>query len=367
MRRLLLPLLLPASLCAQPLDPILVTDLPTALNEASGTLVVGDAVWVLLDSFNPNALYKVDTATGAVLRTVTIVNAANTDWEDLTTDGEWVFVGDMGNNAGSRTDLRVYRFPLAQLQDEDVTEITAETIAYAYADQSDFTPAVDATNWDCEAMVALDDSLFLFTKNWLDERTHLYVLPAEPGEHLAQRRDTLDTQGLVTGAALDLTTSAIALIGHGLDGQPFVWQLSNFPDHKLFDGTALRRDLQLNAAQTEGIAWATGDTVYISNELTPGGPARLWKLHLDLDAEVTEEHPRTVAHFHPNPAREALTIEGPHQRSLLRILDMDGREVRRAMVADGDRVALGGLRTGNYTLELHLAGRIDRQPLLIVE
>jgi hypothetical protein len=41
--------------------------------------------------------------------------------------------------------------------------------------------------------------------------------------------------------------------------------------------------------------------------------------------------------------------------------------VRRALVVHGDRVTLGGLRTGNYTLELHLPDRIDRQPLLIVE
>lgn len=352
---------------AQPLVPILLTELPTALNEASGTLVVDGATWILLDSANPNALYQVDPSTGEVLRTLTLINATNTDWEDLTTDGEWVYVGDIGNNAGSRTDLRVYRFPLSDLLDADVEEVGVETIGFTYADQADFTPNVDGTNWDCEAMVAMDDSLFLFTKNWVDQRTHLYVLPAEPGVHLAQRRDTLDSQGLITGAALDLTTSSIALIGHGPDEHPFVWQLSGYSGHKLFSGTALRRDLQLSITQTEGIAWVTTDTVYIANELNIAGPARLWKLHLDLDAVVTEVEARILLHFHPNPAREAFTVEGPHVRSLLRILDMDGREVRRAVVVHGDQVALGGLRTGNYTVELHLGDRIDRQPLLIVE
>ena len=87
---------------AQPVKPKRVARLATSLNETSGLLVAGSTVWTQLDGGHPHRLFQMDTLTGAVLREVEIANAANTDWEDICTDGRWVFVGDFGNNSGYR-------------------------------------------------------------------------------------------------------------------------------------------------------------------------------------------------------------------------------------------------------------------------
>lgn len=115
--------------------------------------------------------------------------------------------------------------------------VTADTIRFTYGNQVAFTAAPQANNFDCEAFIAMDDSLFLLTKNWLDERTPVYALPAMSGDQVAERRDSLAAHGLVTGAAHDPTTGAHALVGYS-NGLffPFVWQLSGFQGHRFFRG-----------------------------------------------------------------------------------------------------------------------------------
>lgn len=116
---------------AQPVKPQRVTRLAPSRNETSGLLFAGGTVWTQLDGGHPHRLFQVDTLTGAVLREVEIANAANTDREDICTDGRWVFVGDFGNNNGNRRDLRIYRFPLAALLDTGLASVIADTIRFA--------------------------------------------------------------------------------------------------------------------------------------------------------------------------------------------------------------------------------------------
>lgn len=342
---------IPGLVRGQALTPVHLTDLPALLNEVSGTMVVDGRVWVVMDSFNPPVLHQVDRSSGNILRSVTIGNAVNVDWEEITSDATYAYVGDIGNNLGARTDLRILRFPLALLQDEAVNMVEAETIAYSYEDQTDFTPMPDGTNWDCEAMVAMDDSLFLFTKNWVDQRTHLYALPAEPGTHLAQRRGTLDAQGLITGASSRADGSSIALIGHSTDMEPFVWQLSGFTDHAFFSGGAQRRVLDMPPAQTEGIAWCAMDSVLISHESGTDAPARLWRLHLDLFTGVEGSPAMTAPPFLLDAAQRQLVVKGTGERTEVRIIDLNGRVLYNAQANSDDRIDLRALASGTYVYE----------------
>lgn len=93
---LFLPLL-PLAAAAQTLVPTVIAPMATALNETSGLVVLDGQVWTQLDSGNPNALYRIDPANGEVLRMVTVTNATNVDG---------LYIGDRGNNNGSRTNLR---------------------------------------------------------------------------------------------------------------------------------------------------------------------------------------------------------------------------------------------------------------------
>lgn len=348
--------LLPMAAGAQVLVPTVITPLNTTLNETSGLVVLNGQVWTQLDSGNPNSLYRLDPTDGEVLRSVVIANAPNTDWEDIAADGQWLYIGDFGNNNGDRTDLRVYRVALADLLDTANASVLADTIRFAYALQSDFTSATNNNDWDCEAMIAVDDSLFLFSKNWVNNKSYLYALPATPGDHFAERRDTLDAQGLVTGATYDPANGAIALIGY-TDGLylPFVWRFAGYPQHAFFQGVAQRNMLSSGITQMEGIAWHGIGSVYISNEMSVLNGARLWELQLDLPTVVAPTAAPS-ADVRPTVGNGRFAIRA-ERSGTLRIFDANGRVVLTTEVHQGDNaVDASFLPPGTYAVQTGAAG-----------
>ncbi|MEO8587949.1 MAG: T9SS type A sorting domain-containing protein [Flavobacteriales bacterium] len=356
----LLTPLLPLVASAQMLVPTVITPLNTALNETSGLVVLGGEVWTQLDSGNPNALYNIDPASGEILRTVTVMNATNVDWEDIAADDDWLYIGDFGNNGGDRINLRVYRVALTELLDPGTTEILADTIRFAYALQTDFTAAGNNNDWDCEAMIAVDDSLFLFSKNWVTNTSYLYALSATPGDRLAERRDTIDAQGLITGATYDPSNGAIALVGY-TDGLylPFVWRFAGYPGHAFFQGIAQRNTLSSGITQMEGIAWAATATVYLSNEQSILNGARLWELALDLPTGIFTSPQATIQAWpSPNDGHFTVAVNDP---SLLEIWDARGRTVwKQALGAGENAVQADTLATGLYTVRVGPAGSVFR-------
>ena len=87
--------------------------LPAMLSESSGAVFFNGRFISHNDSGNENKLYELDTATGLILRTVHIQNAVNSDWEDLAQDATSLYIGDIGNNRGNRTDLKIYKIAKA--------------------------------------------------------------------------------------------------------------------------------------------------------------------------------------------------------------------------------------------------------------
>lgn len=349
MRVLFLPLIFGLSgASAQTLTPTLLSPLPPALNETSGLLVIDGHIWTQLDSGNPAALYEIDPVSGTVLRSVSVDNATNVDWEDLATDGSWIYIGDIGNNRGSRTDLCVYRFPASELLDPAVMSVVVDTISYSYADQVDFTPASNATNWDCEAMVAMDDSLFLFTKNWENEKSYLYALSAMPGVHLAQRRDTLEAQGMMTGASYDVANGSVALCGYTGLLAPFVWQFRDLPGHGFFNGEAVRHVLQIPFGQVEGIAWKEAGNAYLSNEQNPLSSARLWEIGLEVTEGLVPSVHADLPSVVIDQAAEMIMIQVA-KSDTFRIIDANGGIVLEGPLHIGkNEVSTRVLPKGSY-------------------
>jgi hypothetical protein len=84
-------------------------DLPSTISETSGLLFFNGKLITHNDSGNTAQLFEVDTTSLQLTRTVTVLNAENIDWEDLAQDDAYIYVGDFGNNSGTRTDLVIYR------------------------------------------------------------------------------------------------------------------------------------------------------------------------------------------------------------------------------------------------------------------
>ena len=250
------------------------------LNESSGLTFINGKLWTFNDSGNANDIYRIDTSTSTVYQTVDISNATNTDWEDMTSNNDYLFIGDFGNNNGNRQNLKIYRVNKADLT-TNATAVTAAVINFSYSDQTSFPSLPNNNNFDCEAMIFLNDSIHLFSKNWVDLQTKHYVLPNSPGTHVAQYRETYNTGFLVTSASVQ-QFGVIALIGYIKTGTQAVsmCMLYDYKNNLLFNGNKRKFNMstQLVQGQMEGVEFFNSSRAFVTNELFTNGatvPAKL--------------------------------------------------------------------------------------------
>lgn len=254
--------------------------LSSELVETSG-LIMWDGRLVTHNDSEDTRLYLVDTGTGEVSEMFNLQGVQNKDWEDLAQDEDYIYVGDFGNNAdGGRTDLHVLKVSKAGLLHgrQEIGEIK-----FTYAGNESPVPvAPNSTDFDCEAMIAMGDSLYLFTKQWVSGNTTVYALSKQPGEYLLRPRETLAVEGLVTGAVYLGGEGAVVLCGYNVLLQPFFYLLYDFPGTGFSAGNRRRIDVPLTLYQVEGIADAGGKRFYVTNEqlVTPPYANTPQQLHL---------------------------------------------------------------------------------------
>ena len=129
--------------------------LDAAVPETSALCFTDGALWTLNDSGNPPGIFRLDSTSGRVVQRVRIRNFPNVDWEELAADAKYFYIGDFGNNAGNRRDLRVLRVAKAALGPADTCSVAAEAIAFTYPDQTEFSPLPYRHNFDCERWLLL--------------------------------------------------------------------------------------------------------------------------------------------------------------------------------------------------------------------
>lgn len=237
--------------------------LPEEVRESSGLLLSRNTLITHNDSGNEPLLYVLDTTSLQIRRRVSVTGVANTDWEDLAEDEDYLYIADIGNNLGLRQDLKVLRVSKAAFDTSD--EVPAEVIAFGYEDQTDFVNNGNS-DWDAEALVAWGDSLLIFTKQWRSGATAVYSLPKSPGQYRARRLAEYPVRGLVTAAAPDLATGGLVLLGYSTQLQPFsVFVPASGPVFDFPQGTR-KELLDIGFGQTEGLSPAPGNRFYVSSE-----------------------------------------------------------------------------------------------------
>ncbi len=168
-----------------------------------------------------------------------------------------------------------------------MAHVTAEVIAFHYPEQKSFIRLPLASRWDGEALTALGDSLYIFTKDWKWEETQLYALPKAPGEWPANRIDSFYLKGLVTGAALSPDRKTLVLSGYE-SFYPYLWVFYDFPGHDFFGGRVIRvRYPEYLWAQTEAVTFLDEDTILVSSE-TNRLPGRIYSFSLKKILEAGE-------------------------------------------------------------------------------
>ncbi|UII25510.1 hypothetical protein LVD15_19695 [Fulvivirga maritima] len=241
--------------------------------QSSSGIEVSDSktIWTINDHGLP-VVYGIDT-TGQIIKAIHL-NHSVIDWEDLALDQQGnLFVGDFGNNYNKRKNLKIYRIDKIDSVKDKV--VTAKIIRFKLSDQKEFPPPENQMNFDIEAMIAYQDSLYLFSKSRekpFKGNVKLYVLPANNYEEEVEARliDSISLgdgpmfENWITGATISKDQQKLILLSHGK-----FWLFTCFEGHNFFKGHVKEVNMQ-NFSQKEAVAFRDESTLILTDELFKG-------------------------------------------------------------------------------------------------
>ena len=342
----------------------LVTDLASpTLNENSGIIFYNGHLFTINDGGNSNSIFELDTL-GNIIREITVTNAINVDWEGISQNSQSVFIGDFGNNSGSREDLCIYEISKQDIEDPQSSEVSATRRPFKFEDQLDFNWASNAHDFDCEALISTEDSLYLFSKNWLNEETKLYKLPiAWPDTAVATLSAGLNVDGLITDATFDPISERVMLLGYKNNGgnlyTSFIWIFWNYQGSSLFSGNKRRIEIgsMFTLGQTEGIALYNSTNGYVSSEQISSVITIQPKLFNFDFSEYLEPESLGIdmvnsfqSLVYPNPGHSYLTIHG--KKGTYSIYEYPSMRFVSSGKNESNRIDISGLNVGTYLIEI---------------
>ena len=348
------------------------------LDENSGLIFYNNNIITFNDSGGEANLYEINASTGNITRTVTITNATNVDWEDITQDASYIYIGDIGNNNGNRTDLKIYKIAKNDYNGSDDIAV-AEIISYSYADQLDFNSNPNNTNWDAEGLISYGEQLLIFSKNWVDNRVNVYSIPKTNGTYSALLKSSYNTNGLITSAEISLNENIIYLIGYSSSQAPFMYTIHGIPNNSLdiFSGVISEKisNIVPLGNQVEAIALfeitPNQHRLYISNEkfifsyedITIIFPPKLWLIEIDAETvtldvpDITSDLTLTIF---PNPFDKTLKLSERVDEII--IFDLLGRILAKQQYVK--KLSLENLNPGHYIAYIKINNSIIIKQLI---
>jgi hypothetical protein len=340
-------------------------ELPDEVKETSGLLFLDGKIITHNDSGDAPNLYEIDSLSGAILRTVTISNATNIDWEDLAENDTHIFIADIGNNNGNRSDLKIFKILKSDFKNN--TAVSAEIISYSYEDQTDFSSQPNSSNFDAEGIVIYGNDLLIFTKNWADFKTNVYKIPLTTGNYVATKVSAANVEGLITGATYN--DDRFFLTGYDISLIPFLIYIdfNRMPGEDIFSSGFNRislADKLEQGSQVEAITniGFTGD-YYISREnvsTTVSGTAFTLKQKLyqfyDGNSSLLSipENELALVNISPNPVIDKINIKTNLPLQSIEIYDATGKKVNVPVLKNRKKIDISLLVAGIYYLKIQL-------------
>ena len=340
--------------------------LADTLRETSG-LIFWDGRLITQNDSDDTHLYALNPSNGAIEDVYALAKAKNKDWEEISQDQKYVYIGDFGNNlSGNRTDLHILRVDKQSLLNR-MPKI--DTIRFSYSDQTDLSPrSPNTTNFDCEAFFVRQDKIFLITKQWEGKKSNFYQLPKTPGNHTAQFMSTLDVQGLTTGCVFLENKHILALTGYNQNLSPFIYLLYDFENTDFLGANKRKLKLNLPLHQVEAITSQDGLDYFITNEyFNPSQqnaiPQQLHRLDLSTYLEdylnrnglgIGENSKENEIKIYPNPGNGHFFISGLEETKsyTYKIIDMYGNTIFNGRINKTNNSLDLNLTTGIYFCKL---------------
>lgn len=292
-----------------------------AIPEVSGSILVNQKIWCMPDGGNAAALYLFDSSQCQITDTTTFANAGNEDWEEIAQNSSQVFIGDFGNNDGVRKNLKIFRFNTSQLGSKN---IVCDTITFFYPKQTNFNANI-LTIYDCEAMVAGDDSIYIFSKSYADALCRIYKIPNKKGHFPAEIIDSIQLDFWVTGASIQGTE--LALVGYGFNGKltPALWRGKFI--HGKITATNYQKSLATNGPLQVESCIILSNKVLFTAEASNGENAALFEFIEPVNIiSAAIKKPIIVS---PNPSMGHITVSNPSKLNIeITICTMEGKIAR---------------------------------------
>jgi hypothetical protein len=237
--------------------------LDAILKETSGLTQSGTLLWTSNDDTD-TTIYGIDTK-GIIQNKIQLKNVTNTDWEEISQDSLYFYIGDFGNNSsGNRKDLHILR---VEKQSLSMNNSKIDTLSFSYSNQMELRKKTENTSdFDCEAFVVSQDSIYLFTKQWEQSKTSVYVIPKIPGNYIAELKESYDVKGLITAATYLPKKKLLVLAGYDAYLSPFIYLFYDYSDSSFFSGNKRKINIALPFHQMEGISSQDGLHYYLTNE-----------------------------------------------------------------------------------------------------
>lgn len=237
--------------------------LSDSLQESSGLTNFNGRLFSFNDSGNTSEIFEIKAGSSHIEKTFQ-TNLKNIDWEAISNDGENFYIGEFGNNLGSRRDLKVYQIPF---RNDSLIVDSIKSIPFYYPEQNDFTPKNTNNNFDAEAMIFLDGNIHLFTKEWITNTVSHYVIDKNPTDNQpAQKLESYDTGFVVTDASF--FENKLYVVGYTKKASVYMMIFEKDENRNLFFNKPLKKfslGKAFKIGQIEGIT-VTEKGIYISGE-----------------------------------------------------------------------------------------------------
>lgn len=236
--------------------------LSDSLRENSGLVFFQDKLFTFNDGGNSAEIFQISSNNGKIQK-IYSTGLANKDWEAITCDENHLYIGDFGNNGGSRKDLAVYKIPF---KNGELAKDSIITLSYFYLEQEDFSFQNLNTNFDAEAMIFLHQKLHIFTKEWKSKGvSHYTISPITSEKQSAEKLEFFPTNFVVTDACY--YNEKLYLVGYTKNLKVFLHIFDSDKNGLFFNGKHTKYQLgnALKLGQIEAIA-INDKGIFISGE-----------------------------------------------------------------------------------------------------
>jgi hypothetical protein len=262
-----------------------------------------------------------------------------------------VYIGDFGNNNGTRKDLCIYKIGINRILKND-TNLKSEKINFSFGNQTSFSSQPYTTNFDVEAVASIDNKLIVFTKNWGNNRCDIYACPKTPGTFNLTKIDSFNSQCMITGADYSTNDSLLALCGYTLD-HPFVYIVKRKSQVGFDWQSAYKIDLvPQKQIQMEGIAFEKSGSCFVSNEKFSSS-AKLQKLNFSIKAKTNVSQISKTTRVFPNPCDGQLMITSKEIMNYVSVYTLMGQKLSE-MEADNFELLFSMEKLQNGIYHLHI-------------